>query len=636
MVLRPLSYGADIRAHPSPSRQLTMTSVAQMKSSEELEVTVGDVQYILIPNPEDFLQDAGFNGDDIAPVLVYPTTPGETISRSALQDFRTNVLDRDDVFQPVFFSNVVFYGSERGDVTLEPDALEELNAWNTKTQTFVSGKRNVAVAPGPYVLSKGKTWQPWRVYYDSSSIFMTTVKPSPDATGSLAVLDASHGGTDGRVIVPSRCYYNPTKSQPLAGARITVKDNIDIAGHKTTLCNRAWADLYPEKTKTAACIQVLIDAGAVIVGKVKLQAMIMREEPLECVEYTAPFNPRADGYQVPSGSSHASAAGIASYDWLDFSVGSDTNGSGRKPASYNGCFSIRPSTGIMDTSGVVGQFPQFDMPVFFGRDISRFSKFISVWYGSSPMLRAPSNLPVKILYPLDFLPTTNDAQTKLIDKFVKGLESTLGVSRTEVSLADLWKQDLPDGPEHSDIAEYLYLAGGYPYYRDSYYDLAKFRDEYEEKFGKPPFVQRAMRWQWDIAKTITVEERNKYWRRSEVYRHWLLDRVFHADSKKFTTVMIFPIEAGKPNYRESDIPPFAILPGFASLNMAPMMRAPEITAPVGDIPYDSWVTQRQERLPIAVSVIGSPGADLILADLVEKGMKGAGLPTQVKTGRSMY
>ena len=152
--------------------------------------------------------------------------------------------------------------------------------------------------------------------------------------------------------------------------------------------------------------------------------MIMREEPLECVKFTAPFNPCADGYQVPSGSSHASAAGIGSYEWLDFSLGSDSlypeyaeyeaftdlilaNSSGRKPASYNGCFSIRPSAGIMNTEGVVGQFPwvppklyseantdfaasisgSSTCPLFFGRDISRFSEFISVWYGSSPMLK---------------------------------------------------------------------------------------------------------------------------------------------------------------------------------------------------------------------------------------------------------
>ena len=139
----------------------------------------------------------------------------------------------------------------------------------------------------------------------------------------LAILDAQ-GGIDARVAVPSRCYFNPTKDRPLEGARITVKDNIDVAGHKSTLCNRAWEDLYPPAEKHAACLQTIIDAGAIIVGKVKLQAMIMREEPLECVEYSAPFNPRGDGYQVPSGSSHASAASVASYEWLDYSFGSDS------------------------------------------------------------------------------------------------------------------------------------------------------------------------------------------------------------------------------------------------------------------------------------------------------------------------
>ncbi len=125
--------------------------------------------------------------------------------------------------------------------------------------------------------------------------------------------------------MPSRCYFKPSKLRPLDGARISVKDNIDIAGHKTTLCNRSWQALYTAKTKHAACVQVLVDAGAIIVGKAKLQAMIMREEPLECVEFTAPFNPRGDGYQVPSGSSHGSAAAIGSYGWLDFSLGSDSS-----------------------------------------------------------------------------------------------------------------------------------------------------------------------------------------------------------------------------------------------------------------------------------------------------------------------
>ncbi|KAF2798542.1 amidase signature enzyme [Melanomma pulvis-pyrius CBS 109.77] len=296
--------------------------------------------------------------------------------------------------------------------------------------------------------------------------------------------------------------------------------------------------LHYVTAKTAACVQILMNAGAIIVGKVKLQAMIMREEPLECVEFTAPFNPRADGYQVPSGSSHASAAGISSYHWLDFSLGSDTNGSGRKPASYNGCFSIRRSTGIMNNEGVVGYFPQFDMPVFFGRDISRFSDFISVW-----------------------------------------LESILSITISTTALRI---------PENA----------------------------MQQNKGSPPsFIEPCT---GNVGKAISQDERDECWRRSEVYRHWLLEKVFKANSNDSMMIMILPIEQGQPNYRDAELPPYSLLSGYASLNMSPMMRAPEVTAPVGDIPYHSTVTEREEPLPITVSAIGAPGMDLNLVDMVEK------------------
>lgn len=62
---------------------------------------------------------------------------------------------------------------------------------------------------------------------------------------------------------------------------------------------------------------------------------------------------------------------------------------------------------------------------------------------------------MRILYPQDYLPTPNNAQTKLIDEFVSALESALGVQKTPISIADLWRQDCPDGEEHADIAKYL-------------------------------------------------------------------------------------------------------------------------------------------------------------------------------------
>jgi hypothetical protein len=108
---------------------------------------------------------------------------GRNITKGALQEFRDNVLDRDDVFRPEFCSNIVFVGAHEADVNILPDALDELASWQVKSRHFVAGTSSTAVAPGPYVLLRGKTWQPWRVYYDFNACFMTSFMPSPDSQG---------------------------------------------------------------------------------------------------------------------------------------------------------------------------------------------------------------------------------------------------------------------------------------------------------------------------------------------------------------------------------------------------------------------------------------------------------------------
>jgi hypothetical protein len=111
--------------------------------------------------------------------LVYLAKPGRIISRSALREFRATKLEKDDVFRSAFYSNIVFYGSKQ----IEPDAIEELAAWGTKTRTFVEAIPPSTVAAGPYVFARGQTWQPWRIYYDFNATFMCTFKPSSDRPG---------------------------------------------------------------------------------------------------------------------------------------------------------------------------------------------------------------------------------------------------------------------------------------------------------------------------------------------------------------------------------------------------------------------------------------------------------------------
>lgn len=89
-------------------------------------------------------------------------------------------------------------------------------------------------------------------------------------------------------------------------------------------CNRAYYELYSPASETAACIQVLTDQGATILGTTKLASLAATEEPIECIDWQAPWNPRADGYQSPAGSSSGSAVAVAAYDWIDIGIGSDS------------------------------------------------------------------------------------------------------------------------------------------------------------------------------------------------------------------------------------------------------------------------------------------------------------------------
>ena len=134
-------------------------------------------------------------------------------------------------------------------------------------------------------------------------------------------------GTDPQslsVAVPSRICSPPSTDLPLLGKRIGVKELFDVAGLRMALSNHAFYAMSTPAQTTAPAIQKVLDAGAVMVGTTKCSSMISREDPVEAVDFQAPFNPRGDGYQSPVGSSSGSAAAIASYEWLDFTIGSDS------------------------------------------------------------------------------------------------------------------------------------------------------------------------------------------------------------------------------------------------------------------------------------------------------------------------
>ncbi|KAF2811178.1 uncharacterized protein BDZ99DRAFT_519839 [Mytilinidion resinicola] len=175
-----------MQAEVTPNSSTSSSRRAQSAGSidEEIEIAISDVQYLLILNNEvNFLLDIKVEGDAPTLVLVYTTAAGQEVTKSALRKFRTDALERDDVSQPSFYRNFVFYGGKKADISLEPNAQDELAVWNVETLTFVASNPAAEVAPEPYVVLRGKTWQPWRIYYDFNACFMTSFKPSPEAPG---------------------------------------------------------------------------------------------------------------------------------------------------------------------------------------------------------------------------------------------------------------------------------------------------------------------------------------------------------------------------------------------------------------------------------------------------------------------
>lgn len=98
-----------------------------------------------------------------------------------------------------------------------------------------------------------------------------------------------------------------------------------LSGIATTLSSQSFLDTYGTDAETAAYIIRLIDLGAIIVGKTRMTAFASAEKPPEdWIDFRCPRNPRGDRYQQPAGSSTGAGASLAAYDWLDYSIGTDS------------------------------------------------------------------------------------------------------------------------------------------------------------------------------------------------------------------------------------------------------------------------------------------------------------------------
>lgn len=142
---------------------------------------------------------------------------------------------------------------------------------------------------------------------------------------------------------------------PLHGIPVALKDNIDTAGILTTAGSALFADRAP--AEDAYVVERLKKAGAIVIGKLNLHEFALGGT--SAINHVGPVhNPWALDHH-PGGSSGGNAAAIAA-DLCLGSLGTDTGGSIRIPASYCGTVGLKPTYGRVSNRGVIPNSWTFD------------------------------------------------------------------------------------------------------------------------------------------------------------------------------------------------------------------------------------------------------------------------------------
>lgn len=176
----------------------------------------------------------------------------------------------------------------------------------------------------------------------------------------------------------------------LHGIPISLKDNIYTKGIRTTAGSKILKDFIPKEDATV--VGQLRQAGAVILGKTNMHEFaygVTTNNP----HYGPGRNPW-DPARIPGGSSGGSAAAVAA--GLSFgSIGTDTGGSIRIPASLCGVAGLKPTLGRISCEGIIPLSPAFDCAGPLARTVGDVAKLMGVLYsrvGREPNMANPTSL----------------------------------------------------------------------------------------------------------------------------------------------------------------------------------------------------------------------------------------------------
>ncbi|KAK8865571.1 hypothetical protein IAR55_000715 [Kwoniella newhampshirensis] len=459
------------------------------------------------------------------------------------------------------------------------------------------------IPQGPYIAKIGDgitLTQVYRSYRDEAQAFTTAVLATEQNT--FVPLSAPVLGLNTLSIpVPSRLYYRDLpNARPLEGRRIATKDLFDLAGLKTGGGSRAYFNTYPPRDATAVSIQRLIDQA------------------------------HTTGLTTPLDLTRESTS-------LSTPTDSSSGGSIIDPASVQGVFGLRPTWNAISLQGVIPMQATQDTAGFFARDAVAGAEFAKGWYGDR--FNNYTQLPPTLILPNDSWTFPDGfAGTETFETFRQSLISLVQPSDIDGrSFEGFWNStgtyDAVGGQSAASYMNTTY-ANLITYYQWHNFGAQWFEDYASQNDGRTPFVDPSPSTRWGWGRNLTEAEFNASSTEKQTWKNLIDSQVLVSDNTSCSSsLVVYPYGLGNTNYRNV----YRRAPGvpFGFGYPAQMSGVPQIIVPIGQIPYESTVSNHTEYLPLTVTMFAANGCDYVLWDLAAR-LQETGIISSVAAGSVPY